>query len=90
MYYFIYKTTNKINQKYYYGAHSTHNLNDGYLGSGTALKKAISKYGRENFYREIVEMCDNEEDMFHFAYRRPCRHSCRECVPIEVLPYGRP
>jgi hypothetical protein len=64
MYYFIYKTTNKINQKYYYGAHTTTDMNDGYLGSGVALKKAIKKYGKENFYREIIELCDNENEMY--------------------------
>lgn len=64
MYYFIYKTTNKINQKYYYGAHSTENINDGYLGSGVSLKKAILKYGKENFSREIVEFCHDNEEMY--------------------------
>lgn len=64
MYYLIYKTTNKINQKYYYGAHCTDNVNDNYLGSGTALKKAIEKYGKENFYREVIEFCNSEEEMY--------------------------
>lgn len=64
MYYLIYKTTNKINQKYYYGAHSTKNLNDGYLGSGVALNKAIFKYGKENFIREVVEFCNNANEMY--------------------------
>ena len=64
MYYLIYKTTNKINQKYYYGAHYTNDVDDDYLGSGVALKKAIEKYGRENFYKEIVELCDSEDEMY--------------------------
>ena len=33
-YHFIYKTTNIITERYYYGMHSTDNLEDGYLGSG--------------------------------------------------------
>ena len=64
MYYFIYKTINKLNQKYYYGAHSTDNINDEYLGSGVALKRAIKKYGKDNFYREIIEFCEEEEEMY--------------------------
>lgn len=38
-----------LNEKTYVGIHSTKNLNDGYLGSGIALQKAIKKYGKENF-----------------------------------------
>lgn len=64
MYYFIYKTTNIENGKYYYGAHSTNNLNDGYLGSGVALKKAIEKYGKEKFCREIIEFCNTGDEMY--------------------------
>ena len=30
----VYKITNNINGKYYYGIHSTNNVNDRYLGSG--------------------------------------------------------
>ena len=48
-YHFLYKTTNLINGKYYYGMHSTYKLNDGYLGSGKILRYSIRKYGKENF-----------------------------------------
>ena len=37
-YHIIYKTTNKINKKYYVGMHSTNKLDDGYLGKGWAVK----------------------------------------------------
>ena len=42
----------------------TNDLNDGYLGSGIHLKSAISKYGRDNFSREILEFADTEERLF--------------------------
>lgn len=51
---FIYKTTNLINQKYYYDKHCTNNIDDGYLGQGVALLKAIKKYGKHNFKKEII------------------------------------
>ena len=44
MYYFIYRTTNLINGKYYIGQHHTEDLNDGYLGSGRVFIQAIKKY----------------------------------------------
>lgn len=54
-YNFVYKTTNDLNGYYYYGVHSTNDLNDGYIGSGLILKRAINKYGIDNFTREIVQ-----------------------------------
>ena len=64
MHHFIYKTTNTLNGKYYIGVHSTDDINDGYLGSGIALKAAIAKYGKENFERVIVEYFNSSEEAF--------------------------
>lgn len=63
MFYTIYKITNKINGKIYIGKHQTKVLNDGYMGSGKHLKRAIEKYGVENFEKEIIFQFDNEADM---------------------------
>lgn len=54
MKYTIYKTTNIKNGKYYIGKHQTENENDSYLGSGIALKKAIKKFGKNSFIKEIL------------------------------------
>lgn len=63
-YHYCYITTNLINGKQYVGDHSTNNLDDGYLGSGTGLKLAIKKYGKEKFKKEILEFLDNKNDAF--------------------------
>lgn len=62
-YHFIYKTTNLVNQKYYVGMHSTDDLDDGYIGSGTRLWRSIQYYGRENFIVEILEFLPDRESL---------------------------
>lgn len=57
----IYKTTNIINGKFYIGKDSRNNPS--YLGSGLALLKALEKYGRENFKKEILEICSTLEEL---------------------------
>lgn len=42
-YHYFYKITNKVNGHFYYGIHSTNDLNDGYMGSGTRLHYAYKK-----------------------------------------------
>lgn len=65
-YNYIYKITNLVNQKIYIGKHSTDDLDDGYMGSGVAIKKAIKKYGIENFNKEYLAFCDKEEKLNWF------------------------
>lgn len=62
-YYIIYETKNLKNKKIYIGMHETNNLEDGYLGSGKRLKRAIRYYGREHFERKILYIFNNKEDM---------------------------
>lgn len=54
---YIYKTTNLINGKIYIGRHSANNINNSYLGSGTKFRNAVKKYGKNNFSKEILEIC---------------------------------
>ena len=64
MKFIVYETANLINGKKYRGVHVCETLDDGYLGSGKLLKKAIAKYGASNFQRIILLDCASIEDMF--------------------------
>ncbi len=62
-FHFIYKTTNLLSGKYYIGMHSTNNIEDGYLGSGTRLRYSIKKHGKENHEREIIEFLNSRSEL---------------------------
>lgn len=64
MFHYIYKITNKINNKYYIGRHSTKVLKDYYFGSGIGINNAVKKYGRENFNFEIIAQSKTTEDLW--------------------------
>lgn len=61
-YHYFYKITNLINRKYYYGIHSTDNLEDAYKGSGIRLNEAYNKYGVDNFKKEILKYFNTREE----------------------------
>lgn len=68
--YYIYLTTNLINGKKYIGQHYGE-LKDKYLGSGVAFTRALNKYGKENFKKEILEITTkeqiNEREQYYIA-----------------------
>jgi len=74
-YHYIYKTTNPKG-RYYIGAHSTDDLNDGYMGSGLLVKKSIKSHGKENHRFEILEFCLDRQSLFERE---------AELVPSELM-----
>lgn len=75
--YFLYITTNKVNNKKYVGLCSMRKNNwETYLGSGKILKRAIKKNGAENFEREIISYFDNLEDVIKAEYDYIIQNNC--------------
>jgi hypothetical protein len=67
----LYKTTNRLNGKYYIGAHSTNDLNfgtetwiDPYIGSGRYIYRALQQYGRKYFNVEIIAYFDKPDHAY--------------------------
>lgn len=89
MFYLVYKTTNNINGKIYIGVHKTKNINDNYFGSGVALKRAIKKYGKKNFTKEILHVFDNEEDMFNMESLLVNDEFVKETNSYNMVPGGK-
>jgi group I intron endonuclease len=73
----VYLTTCLVNGKVYVGQHKVKNketLDPKYLGSGANLIRAINKYGKENFKREILKLCYTETQMnvYELYFSKKC------------------
>lgn len=60
--YYVYLTTNLANGKNYVGKHFGE-INDTYMGSGRYISNAFKKYGMNNFYKIILDVCDSLEEL---------------------------
>ena len=66
MNHYVYQITNNINGKIYVGKRSCRCdiNNDKYFGSGTHLKSAIKKYGKQNFSKTIIDICETADQAY--------------------------
>ncbi len=63
--FYVYKTTNNVNGKFYVGVHKSKDfLSDSYLGSGKILRLALDKYGAESFSKEVIASFDIESEAY--------------------------
>lgn len=62
---YVYRVTNEINQKTYVGQRrlSRDTAWDDYYGSGDLVIKAIAKYGRSNFKKELVAYAKTQDEL---------------------------
>ena len=49
----------------YIGKTSVDKINNGYMGSGVLINKAINKHGVKNFHTKILEEFENEDDAYN-------------------------
>lgn len=73
-YYYTYKITllkGRLKNHYYYGQHTTKNLDDNYLGSGRKVKDYFKKYKAiegETYIKEIIAFYSNIEELNQAEY----------------------
>lgn len=62
---YIYRITNLINDKTYIGQHKIKPKEKflDYMGSGRLIVRAIKKYGKNNFVKEIIEYSDSKDEL---------------------------
>ena len=63
--FYIYKIINKLNNKIYIGKRKTKKQIelDDYYGSGIKITRSVEKYGKENFSKEILDICKNDNEL---------------------------
>lgn len=62
---YIYKITNSVKDKIYIGLHRITKDEEWmtYLGSGTAISRAVRKHGREKFSKDLIVYADSEKEL---------------------------
>lgn len=60
---YVYRSHNKITNKYYIGCKLSDTFIPQYFGSGRYLKEAVKRYGKENFEVEIIEWVRDFDDI---------------------------
>ena len=63
MYGYVYITRNLKNNKYYIGQHKKEYFDEDYHGSGKLIRRAIEKYGLENFKTSMICVANNRKEL---------------------------
>lgn len=61
-YNYLYMIVCDVTARFYYGIHSTNNLNDGYMGTGKRVLLSLKKHGRQNHTKTILEYFSTREE----------------------------
>ena len=80
------KTTCTVTGRFYLGMHSTHELDDGYLGSGLLLQRSIKIHGIEAHVREILEFAQSRESLSELEKSLITEHVLQDplCMNIKL------
>lgn len=88
MHYTVYKVVNTINGCEYIGKHQTGNLNDGYIGSGKTLRRAVRKHGKDAFVKQILFVFSTEKEMNDKEAELVTEEYCKSDTNYNLKPGG--
>lgn len=60
---YVYLITNKMNGHKYVGMRASSEFDNDYWGSGLLIRRAIEKYGKDNFTREVLHWCKDHTEL---------------------------
>lgn len=83
---FVYKWTNTINKKWYYGSHKG-SVGDGYIGSGKVFLQAYKK-NKECFSREIIYTGNDFREIEELILQTLDAAKCRESYNMKNTAVG--
>lgn len=89
IYRYIYKITclcGDWKNKYYYGQHTTDNLDDGYAGSGVRINQYYAIYGKSclTYKKKILRFCYSQEELDQWEAYYVNKHLSKEkCLNID-------
>lgn len=87
-YYTVYKIQNMVNGKIYIGIHATDYPDDGYMGSGILIRRAVKKYGIENFTKTLLYIFNNPDEMIMMETIIVNEHFCTRNDTYNITPGG--
>lgn len=88
-YNYVYKITNKVNNKIYIGKHSTYNLDDGYMSSSPYLWNSIRKHGIKNFTKEILQFCSSSKEAYEVEESLVTKEFCERSDTYNLITGGK-
>lgn len=87
-YHFVYITVNLVNGKWYIGKHTTSVIDDNYKGSGKIIRRAVEKYGEENFRCEIIRFFETADDAFDYEKELVTESVVKDQSSYNIRPGG--
>ena len=88
-YHYFYKIVHNDSGNYYYGIHTTDNIDDNYKGSGYRLHNAYKKHGLQSFTKYVIKFFDSRKDLLNYEKQIVTYELCNEMNCYNIIPGGQ-